>query len=429
MMKMKSGMQNRRSFLKQTLCGAGGLLVAPSIIASTALGRDGRAPASDRIVMGAIGFGGRGSYVTDAFMWNPDVQMVAVCDVQGNRRVGAKAQVDRKYGNSDCKAYIDLRELFARPDIDAVVIATGDNWHSLASILAARAGKDIYCEKPLSVSIAESRVVAETVRRFSRIFQCGMQRRNIGNFVFAVNLARSGKLGKLRELQAEKASGLANVVQFTVLPAEPQPAREVMDWDLWLGPAPWRPYNSKIYTRGFWSDQGDFSGAAINEWGSHTVDLCQWANNADTTSPIEYEIMNENFDVAARYSNGARLVIRTGLRFGTCPVRFEGEEGWVETGDSGEIEVHPASLLQERKFLGGYPADNHVREFLDCVKSRRQPIATADVAHHSIMACHVANICARLGRPVKWDPAKEEFIGDEEANRLRSRPFRQPWRL
>ena len=221
MMKMKSGKQNRRSFLKQTLCGAGGLLAAPSIIASTALGRDGRPPASDRIVMGTIGMGGRGSYVMDAFMWNPDVQMVAVCDVQGNRRTGAKSQVDRKNGNSDCRAYIDLREVLSRTDIDAVLIATGDNWHSMASILAARAGKDIYCEKPLSVSLAESRAVAETVRRFSRIFQCGTQRRNIGNFVFAVNLARSGKLGKLRELHAEKAPGMANTVQFTTFPPKP----------------------------------------------------------------------------------------------------------------------------------------------------------------------------------------------------------------
>jgi predicted dehydrogenase len=429
MKKINLKYQNRRAFLKQALRGSGGLLAAPYMITSAALGSNGQLPASDRIVMGGIGFGGRGLYVMDAFMWNPDVQMVAVCDVQGSRRAAAKSLVDKKYGNTDCKACIDLREMLARPDIDAVMIATGDNWHSMASILAARAGKDIYCEKPLSVAISESRAVAETVGRFSRIFQCGTQRRNIGNFVFAVNLARSGKLGRLRALHAEKASGMSNKVKFTVLPPEPQPAREVMDWNLWLGPAPWRPYNSSYSTRGFWSDHGDFSGAAINEWGSHTVDLCQWANDADKTAPVEYEIMNENYDVVAHYANGARLIIRTGLRFGSCPVRFEGDEGWVETGDSGQIEVHPASLLQERKFLGGYPADNHVREFLDCVKSRRQPVSTAEAAHHSITACHVANICVRLGRPVKWDPIQEEFSGDEEANRLRSRPFRQPWRL
>jgi len=419
---------NRRRFLKWGAAGAGGALAAPYAIASTALGDEGRPPASERIVMGAIGLGGRGSYDMDAFMGNEDVQMAAVCDVQGDRREAAKAAVDKKYGNSDCKAYIDLRELLARPDIDAVLVATGDNWHSMASILAARAGKDVYCEKPVSVAIADSRELAETVRRFSRIFQCGTQRRNVGNFVFAVNLARSGRLGKLRELHAEKADTKSGV-HFTVLPPEPEPTREAMAWDLWLGPAPWRPYNAQYYTRGFWSSHGDFSGGSITEWCSHTADLCQWANDADATAPVEYEVINENGDVTARYANGVKLVMRKGLRFGSCPVRFEGEEGWVETGDSGEIEVHPASLLEERRFHGGYPADNHIREFLDCVKSRRQPVSNADVAHHSITACHAANVAVRLGRTVKWDPAKEEFVGDEEADRLRSRAYRQPWRL
>lgn len=422
--------RSRRSFLKKTAQAAGGIVAAPYVLTSAALGGNGRPPASDRIVMGGIGFGGRGRYVVEAFMWNQEVQMTAVCDVQGNRRASAKNMVDKKYGNNDCKAYIDLRELLALPEIDAVVIATGDNWHSMASILAARAGKDIYCEKPLSVSIGESRAVAEIMRRYARVFQCGTQRRNIGNFIFAANLARSGKLGKMKAFHAEKAGGtISPKVKFTVLPQEPQPDREMMDWDLWLGPAAWRPYNEKYYTRGFWQDHGDFSGAAICEWGSHTVDLCQWANNADDTAPVEYEIMNDKLDVMGHYANGTKLIIRTGLRFGSCPVRFEGEEGWVETGDSGQIEVSPASLLQERQFLGGYPADNHVREFLDCIKSRKQPSSTADAAHHSITACHAANVCVRLGRTVKWDPVKEVFIGDEEANRLITRPYRQPWRL
>ncbi len=419
---------NRRRFLGWAASGAGGLLAAPYVITSTALGAEGRAPASERIVMGAIGLGGRGRYVMGAFMRNKDVQMVAVCDVQGNRRKGAKATVDKTNRNKDCKAYIDPRELLARDDIDAVVIATGDNNHSMVSIEAARAGKDMYCEKPMSVAIAESRAVADTMRRFSRIYQCGTQRRNIGNFVFAVNLARSGKLGKLRAVHAEKA-GANSGVHFTVLPAQPEPPREVMDWSGWLGPALWRPYNAKYYTRGFWSNHGDFSGGSITEWGSHTVDLCQWACDADNTGPVEYKAINQRGDVEAVYANGVKLIIRKGLRFGSCPIRFEGEEGWVETGDSGRIETHPKSLLAERKFRGGYPADNHVREFLNCVKTRQQPASTADAAHHSITACHVANICVRLGRPVKWDPAKEKFIGDEEADRLRSRAYRQPWRL
>ena len=422
------GRLNRRRFLGRAASAAGGILAAPYVITSTALGAEGRAPASERIVMGTIGIGGRGRGDMGALMGNKDVQMVAVCDSQGGRRRGAKATVDRKYGNKDCKAYLDLREMLARDDIDAVLIATGDNNHSMASIEAARAGKDMYCEKPMSVAIAESRAVADTMRRFSRIYQCGTQRRNVGNFVWAVNLARSGKLGKLTAVHAEKYWAQSGV-RFTVLPAQPEPPREVMDWNGWLGPALWRPYNSKYHSRGFWNSHGDFSGGSITEWGSHTVDLCQWANDADGTAPIEYEVINKKGDVSAKYANGVKLVIRKGLRFGSCPVRFEGEEGWVETGDSGRVETHPKSLLAERQFRGGYPQHDHVREFLNCVKTRKQPASTADASHHSITACHVANICVRLGRPVKWDPAKEEFIGDAEADRLRSRAYRHPWRL
>lgn len=419
---------SRREFVRRSATAAGALIAAPLLVPARALGADGGVPANQRIVMGAIGVGGRGEYVMGAFMGHADVQMVAVCEVQGERRKNAKAAVDRHYGNHDCKAYTDLRELLARDDIDAVVIATGDNWHALASILAARAGKDIYCEKPNCITIAEGRAVADTMRRFARIYQCGTQRRNVGNFVFAAELARSGRLGRLKELHAEKA-GANSGVNFAVMPPEAEPKPEDMDWDLWLGPAAWRPYNAQYHNRGFWASHGDFSGGPITEWGSHTVDMCQWANSADATMPLQYEIMNERGDVRARYANGAYLVIRSGLRFGSCPVRFEGEEGWVETGDSGHIETFPASLLRDRQFRGGYPADDHVREFLDCVRTRKQPCANAEVARHSISACHAANIAVRLGRSVTWDPDKEAFVGDEDANRLCSRAYRQPWRL
>ncbi len=416
----------RREFIRRAGAAAAGIVAAPNVITSVALGATKRAPANERLVMGAIGLSGRGRYVMGAFLSHPDVQVVGVCDVIKSRRIGGQEMVNKTYGNQDCKAYIDMIELLDRKDIDIVLIATGDNWHSEASIMAARAGKDIYCEKPMSVAISESRAVSDTMQRFGRIFQCGTQRRSVGNFVFAANLARSGKLGRLKELHAEEAGGLQKLYD-TTLPAETEPPREEMDWNRWLGPAQWRPYNAKYYTRGFWSAHTDFSGGSITEWGSHTVDICQWANNSDDTSPIEYWREGDRF--IGRYANGAKLVIRTGLRFGSCPVRIEGEEGWVETGDSGEIEVFPKSLLGERKFLGGYPADDHVRAFLDCVKTRQQTISNAEVAHRSISACHVANICKRLDRPVKWDPIKEECIGDEEANRLRSRAYREPWYL
>lgn len=428
MSKTKGSGLTRRNILKQSALGVGGLVAAPYVITSNALGANGRPPASERIVMGILGAGGRGRYDLGAFLANEDVQVVAACDVQRDRRDSAKKIIDGKYGNTDCATYMDMLEMFGRDDIDAVLIATGDNWHSGASICAARAGKDMYCEKPSSVTIAESRAVAETMSRYGRIFQCGTQRRNVSNFVFAVGLARSGKLGRLTEMHAEKAWP-QSYVNLEILPEEPAPPRDVVDWDRWLGPAAWRPHNKTYYSRGYWKSHGDFSGGSITEWGSHTVDLCQWANHADNTMPIEYKTTNALGDIEALYENGVKLFIRKGLRFGSCPIKLVGEEGWVETGDAGQIETHPASLLAERKFPRGYPADNHIRQFLDCVKTRQQPIANADVAHHSISVCHAANVAVRLGRPVKWDPVKEHFIDDEQANRFVSRAYREPWRL
>jgi predicted dehydrogenase len=417
---------SRREFIKQTGALAASAIAMPYIVPGRALGNEGVAAPSNRLNVGVIGLGGRGREVMGAFISQPDSQVVAVCDVLGTSREMARTMVNQRYGNEDCAAYIDMLELLARTDIDAVLIATGDNWHSGVSVLAARAGKDIYCEKPMSVTIAESRAVSDTMRRLGRIFQCGTQRRSISHFRFAVDLARSGKLGNLTELHAEQSPGMLKF-KYGNLPAMPEPEREVMDWNRWLGPAPWRPYNAESYKRGYWSDHVDFSGASITEWGSHTADLCQWANNADHTSPIEY--WQEGDTYVGKYENGAKLIIRSGLRFGTCPVKFVGDEGWVEVGDSGEIDAHPRSLLGNLGFPGGYPADNHVRAFLDCVKTRTEPVSNAETAHRSISACHVANMCKRLGRPIKWDPITETVIDDDEANRLRSRAYREPWYL
>ena len=420
---MGKAMFSRRDFLRRSVITAGGLAL-PNIIARRAWGEDVRDDANNRITVGVIGVGGRGRDDMRAFLAQRDVQVVAVCDCYAERRQMAADMVNQAYGNQDCAQYVDMMELIARPDIDAVLIATGDNWHSGVSILSARAGKDIYCEKPLSVALTESRAVADTVKRLGRVFQCGTQRRSIGHFRYAVDLARSGKLGEITEMHAEEA-GAFLVLDERTLPAQEEPAREVFDWNLWLGPAQWRPYNAEYPSRGFWSGHVDFSGGSITEWGSHTVDICQWAYNADDTGPTEYWQEGERF--CAKYKNGAKLVIRRGLRFGTCPIRIEGTEGWVETGDSGEIETYPKSLMGNRGFEGGYPQDNHVRAFLDCVKTREQTNANAEVAHRSISVCHVANLVKRLGRPLKWDPVKEQVIGDDEANRMLTRAYREPW--
>jgi len=404
----------RRGFLKAAVGGA-------YVITSGALGAAGRAPASERITTGAIGVGGRGSYDLRAFLWNDDVQVLAVCDVKGQRRKAAKRAVDAKYGNTDCAAYIDLRELLAREDIDAVAIATGENWHALASIMAARAGKDIYCEKPMCMTIAEGRAVVQAVRRRAVIYQCGTQRRTVGRFRFAVHLARTGRLGELRTLYAEKTPWPEELDRRS-LPPKPEPPRDVLDWDQWLGPAPWRPYNPG-YLR--WQNRLDLGLGVIPGWGSHTADLCQWANDADDTAPIEY--WPEAGTIAARYANGVKLIFEKGAW--PLHVRFVGSEGWIYADDDGGVKAEPKSLLHLRKFGRGYPAEDHVREFLNCVKSRQRPSSHVEASHHSMTANHAAIICKELGRPVRWDPVPEEFPGDADANRMRARAIREPWRI
>lgn len=421
-----SSLAARRRFLKKTAC-MGTALMAPQFIPAAALGRDGAVAPSERIVLGGLGIGPRGTTDLNCFLNEPDVQFVAVCDVRRERRQAVKAIADKKYGNQDCATYRDMFELLGREDIDAVLIATGDRWHTMASILTAKAGKDMYCEKPCSVTIAESRALADTINRYGRVYQAGTQRRNIGNFVYAMELVHSGKLGQLHTVHANT---LDPATSHDWLPAEKQPPPDVVDWNRWLGPCPWRPYNHQ-YVRGGWRGFFDFHGGGILEWGSHTVDLCQWANQADDTTPVEFEPSGKH--VLAKYANGVKLVMRdTGwLGLGTCSVRFEGDEGWVETGDSGRMELYPASLRAEHRVFTerGTSPVHHIRNFLDCVKSRSLTASNADVVAQSHVACHAAYIAWQLGRKVTLDPEREEFVGDEEANRMRSRAMRQPWRI
>ena len=424
---------SRRRFL----AASASALAAPAFIPASALGKDAGAAPSERIVLGAIGIGPRGRHVLSCLIAEKDVQFVAICDVQRSRRQAVKDMADARYGNKDCAMYRDMFELLARPDIDAVLIATGDHWHALASILAARAGKDVYSEKPCGLTIGQCQALDDTVRRGGRVFQAGTQRRNVPNFQFAVHLARSGRLGKLHTLHA---SSYYPRVRHDWLPGEPEPPREECDWDLWLGPSPWRPYNHQ-YVAGGWRGFDDFdSGATLLDWCAHTVDLCQWANAADGTTPLEFEPSSSN--ITARYANGVKLVIdflktpfgdraphyRTAL--GTCPVRFEGDEGWVETGDAGGLEAHPESLKSEMQRFAraiGTDAAGHTRDFLDCVKTKALPAANSKVMRHSHIACHTAAIAWLLGRKVTFDPAREAFVGDGEANRMRSRAMREPW--
>jgi hypothetical protein len=419
----------RRTFLSRIGTAAGGFFAAPYFVPARALGREGAAVPNERVVLGAIGIGGRGSYVLDCFLQEPDVQFVAICEVKAQRRLAVKKKADAKYGNQDCAMYRDLREMLARPDLDAVLIATGPNWHALASILAAKAGKDVYCEKPCSKNISDSLALAQTFRRTGRVFQAGTQRRSLPNFAFAAELARSGKLGKLHTLHAHPG-GLGTATSGWV-PAEPEPNKEEADWDLYLGPAAWRPFNRALLNNGGGFEKGGgLVGGGCLEWGSHCVDLCQWANDSDHTAAVEY--WPEGNQLLARYANGVKLVMRNEgwLPLGSCPVRYEGDTGWVETGDNGDLAASSPELISGTPArIAGYPADFHVRDFLDCVKSRGQPRANAEVACWSHITCHAANIAQFLGRRVHYDPRKNEFLGDEEANRLRSEALREPWRV
>ncbi|MDR2761490.1 MAG: Gfo/Idh/MocA family oxidoreductase [Planctomycetaceae bacterium] len=438
---------NRRQFLRRTAAVAA-VAAVPLYVNGKVLGKDGAVPPSELILLGGLGINARGGHDLSVFMSNPDVRFVSICDIRKDRREAVKNQANKKYGNNDCTMFRDMFEFYeANPQMDAVLIATGDRWHTMATIVAAKAGKDVYCEKPLSLTIQESRAVEKAVNRYGRIFQAGTQRRNIGNFQLAAKLAHDGKLGKLTEVHANT---LSPGVTHDWLPAEPEPAKDDVDWELWLGPCPWRPFN-RTYVSGGWRGHYDFHGGGILEWGTHTVDLCQWANQSDETVPVEYwATFNEKGDktstVEARYANGVKLVCRNNgwLGLGTCSARYVGEEGWVETGDSGRMEVSSDTLRKELKFFGmpGTSPDNHIREFLDCVKTRKKPASNAEVAANAHIASHCAKIVwdlnpAKLSDSaksfsLKFDPVKEEFIGDNEetrtANRLKSRAMRDPWR-
>ena len=425
-------MTTRRQILKTAL--------APIVARSVVLGqRAGAVAPSDKIVFGGIGIGARGEHDLSKLLNFSQARFVAVCDVRNERREAVKSMVDQKYGNHDCQMYDDHYALLARPDIDAVLIATGDRWHTPLAILAAQHGKDVYCEKPCSMSIAESTALADAFRRYNRIYQAGCQRRNGANFQLCKDLLKSGALGKLQTLYANVGPSVnwPPVPSRDWLAAEALPPREVLDWDRWLGPAPWRPYNSE-YVRGGWRNYYDFHGGGILEWGSHTVDLCQWAAELDDTQPVEYQPVGANtgpYQVLCKYANGVNLVMRDdgwdgSLKTGSCSFRIEGDQGWVETGDATRIECSPniKPLLRPTE-SASLALVNHMEDLLRSIKTRQLPRASAAAAANSHIVCHAAFIAFQRGKKLTWDPGKREFTNDDIANRMRSRALREPWRV
>ena len=427
---------SRRQFLKRA-AAVSSVFAVPYIIPGPALGKGGAVAPSERIIMGAIGLGGRGSGDLGWALGESDIQVVAVCETRKDRRDAAKNAVDGKYGNKDCATYRDFRQMYAdHPEIDAVLIATGDRWHSMLSILAMKAGKDVYCEKPGSLAIAEGQAVVATAKRYGRVFQTGTQRLSQANFVFAAEMARTGRLGKINTLRAHIAGG-TSYTSKTWLPAEPEPPKDEMDWDMWLGPCPWRPYNSR-YINGGWHGCYDFHSGSIGEWGSHTITQCLMAIPEHYNDVLEFEFPdNESGDgVVVHYPNGIKMFLEAGGWRGSCGNKVEGSEGWVSVADGYERpEVSDLALLKDfDKIVQDYIAANdrpmnHMRDLFNCVRNRRQPVANPVMMHRSMSMVHAANICMWLKRNVKWDPVKQEFVGDADANRLRSRAMREPWRV
>ena len=420
---------NRRQFFKTGAAVGAAAIAIPYIIPSSALGKGGTVAPSERITLGAIGIGGRGSYVHKCMLQEKDVQCVAVSDLKTERLRAAKKRADQANGNTDCAVYKDFRDLLARDDIDAVLIATGPNWHATASMLAAKAGKDVYCEKPCTKNIAESLELAEVFERTGRVFQGGMQRRNISHFQFCIKLAHEGRLGRLTEVHAHPR-GLSTEMSGW-LPESPLPKDEQFDWHIYLGPAAMRPFNEKYLRGNKFEIGGGMVGGGILEWGSHCVDQCQWANSADDTAPVEYHPLQDD-TITAFYANQVKLVIREygWNNLGTCPVRFQGEAGWVETGDSGNINASSSELLDGRgRKNRGHAANNHVRDFFNCVKTRTLPKTNHFATCYSHIACSNINTALFLNRKLTFDPLKHEFINDDEANRFHSEARREPWRV
>jgi len=425
----------RRSFLKRAA-----LVAAPTIIPGTALGLNGRPAPSERVTIGCIGVGGQGTSNMNAFLAQPGAQVVAVCDVDCKHRDGAKAAVDRRYSDEGCMSYNDFREIIARDDIDAVSIGTPDHWHALVTIAAARSGKDIYCEKPLGLTIAEGRAMVDTVHGYGRVLQTGTWRRSRAGCRRACELVRNGRIGELKTIKIGVPIGFAIRGGEQSELEKPAPVPEGFDYDTWLGPAPWAPYApGRCHFNFRWIM--DYGEGYISDWGAHYYDIGQWANGTDHTGPISVEGTAEfprtglyngpiNHELTFTYANGVKLISKATADTTEWGMRYEGTEGWLHV-ESDTIKGEPQSAIEAP--LGAndfllYASDNHHRNFLECIKTRAETAASVDIGHHSAAVCHIGSICAQLGRPLKWDPRAERF-DDEEANRMLSRPKRAPWSL
>ena len=441
---------SRRAFLQQTTVAASAVLGVPLIVPARVLGKDGQVAPSNRITMGFIGTGRQAYYSNlGGFMNQPDAQVVAVCDVDSWRMEQARKKVEDYYAQEmpagtykGCATFRDFRELIARRDIDAVMISTPDHWHVPISIAAIKAGKDVSCEKPITRSIYEGRKLSDLATKEKRAFRMDSEFRASQHMHRAVEIVRNGKIGKLLRI-------ITGTPKDPTLPAQPDmPVPEELDYDMWLGPAPQAPYTEKrvhprheAKGRPGWLCIRDYADGMMANWGAHLNDIAMWGNNTERTGPIEIEGTGKyppkgnlwdiilEFEVHFTFANGAVLICKTDKPY----VRFEGTEGWVQVKYPPEIDAQPESLRKWRPGPNDTPVlykNSEKRDFLDAVKSRGPSQADAEVGHRNTSLAHLGLAAIDLGRKLKWDPAKEVVIGDDEANkRLQPKPQRAPWQV
>ena len=418
----KPSTPNRRSFLTATAAA----VFAPTIIPSRAFG------ANDRVVLGHIGVGGQGTSNLNAFLKKKDAAPAVLCDVDKDH-LNLALGVARLRGAS-CDGESDYRRVLDRKDVDALVVSTPDHWHALPTVQACEAGKDVYCEKPLSLTIAEGRAMVEAARKNSRVVQTGSQQRSSEEFRRACQMVRNGDLGTIKTVLV----GIENV-NFAGPPVPDSAPPNALDYDTWLGPAPSRPYNTKrvhYNFRFFW----DYSGGQMTNWGAHHIDIAQWGLGTDDTGPVSsegtatfhpehwYEV-TRTCRITHTYANGVTLVVGQGQKDIPSGVTFVGSASTLFV-NRGKLKVeeglHTGATTEA---VALERSDDHHQNFLDCVRSREKPICDVEIGHRSATICHLGNIVARLGRKIAWDPAAQKIVGDDEANAMLSRPYRAPWNL
>lgn len=438
---------SRRGFLKTAAGVAVGTVGFPYVVSSSALGKAGSIAASNRITVGCVGVGPRGTGVMRSFLAQKDARVVAICDLKAPRRKEIKNLVDKHYQNNDCATYEDFRELVARDDIDVVLVATTDHWHVLVSLAAVRSGKDVYMEKPMGLSVAEDQAMREAVHRYGRKFQFGTQQRSSRNFRFACELALNERIGKLHTINVWSPGSASG--------GEPKPLPEPdwLDYDMWLGPAPYTPYTKDRCSNRLWWFISDYALGFIAGWGIHPIDIALWGGGEKVACPLKIEGTGtwpspdgvcdtaRNWNVVCKYDSGVTMNF-TGnpypdewkKRYGRTSghgTAFEGTKGWVHVDRAG-INAHPKELLSTEfrpNEIHLFKSGNHVRNLLDCVKSRAETICHIDTAVQGDIVCQISDIAIRLEQKLKWDPEKELFANNETANRMLKRSMRSPWRL